>query len=203
MAQVMDLKKFRQFDAHDVVELYSTMEGALTKGSIVEFVPGVSVPGITQNGYGIGFANVPGYAWSADYVVNWKVQAAKSGSSMLAGLLLKEVVTTIFDPWAVDARFVSEEKLAEKQVIPSGRAVPYVTRGFFEITGFDTSAGQPDAGSGAYISNSGAGLIAVGHRSSTVDATLYGYTRPRVGSFMSQSGTNGAALIRLDVPAAK
>lgn len=186
----MDLKKFRQFNAHDVIELYSTMEGVLNKGTIVEYV---SANPDSQNGYGLGFANVPGYAWSADYVVNWKVQAAPSGSVKLAGMVLKDVVTFLYDPWQVDARFAPEEKLAEKQVIPSGRAVPLVTRGFFEITGYDTSAGYPAAGSGAYVSNSGAGIIAVGNPKTD--------TRTKIGVFMTQSGNNGAALIRLGIPA--
>jgi len=197
MANVMDLKKFRQFNAHDVVELYSTNEAALTKGSIVEFV---SAAPDTQNGFGPGFAGVPNYAWSADYEVKWKVKAAVSGSTKVAGMLLKEVVQYIFDPWQVDARFVAEEKLAEKQVIPSGRAVPYVTRGFFEITGYDTSAGYPGPGSGAYVSNSGAGLIAVGNQSTTIDTATYGgFARPRIGTFMTSSGSNGASLIKLDI----
>jgi hypothetical protein len=190
MAQVMDLKKFRQFNAHDVIELYSTNEAALTKGTIVEYV---SASPDTQNGFGPGFANVPNYAWSADYEVKWKVQAAPSGSRKVAGMLLKEVVQYIFDPWQVDARFAPEEKLAEKQVIPSGRAVPIVTKGFFEVTGYDTSAGYPGAGSGAYVSNSGGGIIAVGNRSTTTDG------RPRVGTFMTSSGLNGAALLELNI----
>lgn len=196
----MDLKKFRQFDARDVIELYSTNEAALTKGSLVEYVPGSTWD--THNGFGPGFNFVPGYAWSADYEVKWKVRAAQSGSRAVAGLLLKEVVQYIFDPWQIDARFAPEEKLAEKQVIPSGRAVPFVTRGLFEITGYDTSAGYPGAGSGAYVSNSGAGIVAVGHRDATIDANQYGGTgsaRARVGTFLTSSGANGSALFRLDV----
>lgn len=184
----MDLKKFRSFDAHDIIELYSTMEGALSKGTIVEYVS--ADPG-NQNGYGVGFANVPGYAFSSDYVVNWKVQAAVSGSKKIAGMLLKDVATTIYDPWAVDARFVPEEKLAEKQIVPSGRAVPFVTRGLFEVTGYDTSSGYAAAGSGAYVSNSGAGIIAVGNPVTDL--------RIKIGTFMAQSGLNGSVLVRIHI----
>lgn len=182
----MNLGKFRQFDNHDLVELYSTNEGALSKGTIVEYV--VANPD-AQNGFDLGFANVPGYAFSNDYVVQWKVRAAVSGSAKVAGMLLKDVATTIFDPWAVDARFVSEEKLAEKQVVPTGRAVPFVTRGFFEVTGYDSSLGYPAAGSGAYVSTSGAGIIAVGNPATE--------TRQKIGTWMTQSGSNGTALLRL------
>lgn len=182
----MDLKPFRSYDEHDVINLYSTMEGYLQKGSVVQYVPGVASPD-NQNSFGVALSNVPSYAYSNDYVVNWKVTAATSGSKTIAGILLKEVVTNINDPWTVDARFVDPAKLAEQQRIPSGRAVPFATYGTFEVTGLDTSAGYADAGSGLVISNSGGGILAVASASTSAG---------RLGTVLSQSGSNGGVIIK-------
>lgn len=180
----MDLKSFRAYDEHEVVNLYSTMEGVLTKGTAVEYVVAASD---TQNSYGDQLSNVPQYAYSADYVVNWKVQGAQSGSVKVAGILLKDVAVQILDPWTIDARFVDPAKLAEKQVVPSGRAVPFLKRGTLTFTGLDTSAGAPAPGSGLYISNSGGGVLAVGSPITPVGVQ-------RIGTCMTTSGAYGSVV---------
>ena len=185
----MDLKSFRAYDEHDVVNLYSTMEGSLSKGSAVEYVVASSD---TQNSYGDQLSNVPQYAYSADYIVNWKVQGAQSGSVKVAGVLLKDVATTILDPWTVDARFVDPAKLAEKQVVPSGRAVPFLKCGILTFTGLDMSAGVPNVGSGLYVSNSGAGIIAVG--SPVTPAGIQ-----RLGTVMTSSGAYGSVVAYIHI----
>lgn len=190
MANQMNLLKFRNYDEHDVINLYSTVEGTLSKGTLLEYV---TADPDNHNGFGDTFSNVPGYAFSKDYVVNWKVQAAAAGSQKIAGLLLHDVVTTINDPWSIDARFVDPAKLAEKQAVVSGRAVPFVTQGYFEISGIDTLSGAPGPGSGAYLSASGNGLIAVGNANTTVDI------RPRVGTFMTSSGAYGGVVFKLQL----
>lgn len=182
----MDLNPFRQYSENNVINLYSTMEGNLQKGTVVQYVSGNANPD-NQNSFGVSLSNVPGYAYSNDYVVNWKIKAATSGSSYIAGILLKEVVTNINDPWTVDARFVDPAKLAEQQRIPSGRAVPFCTYGIFEVTGLDTSVGYADAGSGLVISNSGAGILAVANAATTAG---------RLGTVLSQSGSNGGVIIK-------
>src|ERR1039458_2522098 len=170
MSNQMNLKAYRSWEPHDEINLYSTLEGYLTKGSLVQPVPGTAVND-NQNGFGLPFANVPGYAVSAAYVVNWKVTAATSGSQTAFGILLYDVVTNLTDPWLQAAIFVDPAKLAEKQVVASGRAVPFATKGIFEVTGIDTTAGYPDNGTGAYVSNSGLGLIATGPSKTTLDGT--------------------------------
>lgn len=185
MATQTTLLKYRNYDEHNVINLYSAMEGALPKGTIVEYV---SADFDNQNGYGVTLSNTPGYAFSQDYVVNWKIQAAQSNSKKVAGITLHEVATTINDPWSVDARFVDPAKLAEKQIVVSGRALPFATRGWFEVSGFDATSGAPAPGSGAYISNSGGGLLAVGN------PNLTGETRTRVGTFMTSSGIYGGVI---------
>lgn len=189
MANQMNLLKFRNYEEHDVINLYSTMEGALTKGTVLEYV---SADLDNQNGFGESFANVPSYAFSKDYVVNWKVQTAGAYSKKVAGILLHDVVTTINDPWTMDARFVDPAKLAEKQIVVSGKAVPFVTRGWFEVSGIDTTSGAPAPGSGAYLSNSTPGTIACGNPAST------GEMRVRVGTFMTSSGVNGGVVVKFN-----
>ena len=189
MANQMNLLKYRNYEEHDVINLYATIEGDLTKGTILEYV---SADPDNQNGFGVSFANTPGYAFSKDYVVNWKVQTATAYSKKIAGILLNDVVTTITDPWSVDARFVDPAKLAEKQVVVSGRAVPFATRGWFEVSGIDTTSGAPAPGSGAYLSNSTPGTIACGNTSNT------GEVRVRIGTFMTSTGLFGGVLVKFN-----
>lgn len=179
----MNLKPFRDISAHEEINLFSTVEGDLTKGTVVEYV---SAALDNQNGYGNSFNGVPDYAWSKDYVVNWKIQAAPSGSTKVAGVITKDVVSTINDPWAMDARFVSEEKLAEKQVIPSGRAVPFITRGLLRVVGYQGLAGP---GSGIVVSNSGAGIMAVSAPTAS----------NQIGQFITSSGADGSAIVRISL----
>lgn len=194
MANQMNLLKLREVEAHDIVNLYSTMEGALSKGTVLEYV---SADPDNHNGYGVTFANTPSYAFNKDYVVNWKVQAAPSGSRKIAGVLLYDVVTNITDPWVLDARFAPLEKLAEKQIVISGRAVPFARRGRFEVSGIDSSSGAPAPGNGIYLSASGAGLMATGPANTTLDV------RPRVGTCLAQSGIWGGVYIDFDVNLSK
>ena len=160
----------------------------MNKGTLVEYV---TADLDNQNGFGDSFSNTPAYGFSSDYVVNWKVQAATSGSKKVAGILLKDVVTTINDPWTVDARFVDPAKLAEKQVVPSGRAVPFVTKGIFEVVGLDTSAGAAGPGSGLFVSNSGNGILAVGNA---------GTTAGRIGTVLTSAGAASGVIVRINVP---
>lgn len=190
----MNLLKIRNVEPHDVINLYSTMEGDLNKGTVLEYV---TADPDNHNGFGVTFSNVPGYAFSKDYVVNWKVQAAAAGSKKIAGILLHDVVTNITDPWTIDARFVDPVKLIEKQVVPSGRAVPFAKRGYFEVTGIDTTSGVPLPGSGAYLSKSGLGIIAAGHSNTALE------DRPRLGTFMTQSGAYGGIIVDFDVNLSK
>lgn len=194
MANQMNLLKLRSWEAHDEINLYSTAEGSLTKGTIVEY--SAANPD-NHNGFGDTLSNVPGYAFSKDYIVNWKVTAASAYSKKIAGMLLYDVITTMTDPWSVDARFVDPAKLAEKQMVVSGRAVPFVTRGFFEISGFDMSSGSagPGPGTGLCLSHSGAGLLATYNPAGDV-----GDLRPRLGTFMSSTGANGGAYVRFAIP---
>jgi len=177
----MNLKPFRDTSAHEVINLFATVEGDLTKGTVVEYV---SAALDNQNGYGDSFNGAPSYAWSHDYVVNWKVQAATSGSTKVAGVITKDVVSTVSDPWTVDARFVSEEKLAEKQIIPSGRAVPFITRGVLRVVGF---SGVPGPGSGIVVANVGQGIMQV----SAPNASN------QIGKFITSSGADGSAIVRI------
>lgn len=193
MANQMNLLKFRNYDEHDVINLYSTAESPINKGTILEYH--VANPD-NHNGFGDTFANVPGYAFSKDYIVNWKVKVATAYSKKIAGMLLHDVVTNITDPWTLDARFVDPAKLAEKQMVVSGRAAPFVTRGYFEVSGIDISSGSagPGPGTGACLSHSGNGMIATYNPAGDI-----GDLRPRIGTFMTSSGANGGVVLKLSI----
>lgn len=194
MANQMNLLKIREWEEHDVVNLYSTMEGAVNKGTVMEYR---TASMDDQNGFGVSLGNVPSYAISNDYGVNWKIQAASAYSKKIAGILLYSVVTTITDPWSIDARFADPAKLAEKQLVVSGRAVPFVTRGLFEVSGIDISSGSagPGPGTGACLSHSGNGIIATYNPAGDI-----GDLRPRLGTFMTTTGANGGVLLRFVTP---
>jgi hypothetical protein len=194
MATQTNLTKIRVYEEHEVINLYSTIEGDLPKGAILEYV---TADPDNHNGFGVSFGNVPSYAISKDYVVNWKVQAAPAYSKKIAGILLDTVVTNLTDPWTLDARFADPAKLAEKQLVPSGRAIRFVSRGYFEVSGIDMSSGSagPGPGSGVYLSHSGNGTIAVGNPAGDI-----GDLRPRIGTWMTSTGANGSATFKLSVP---
>ncbi len=193
MANQMNLLKIRQWDEHDVVNLYSTADSPINKGTIVEYI---TANPDDHNGFGETFGNVPSYAFSKDYVVKWKVNPAAAYSKKIAGMLQYDVITNFTDPWTLDARFADPAKLAEKQMVISGRAVPFVTRGLFEVSGIDISSGShgPGPGTGACLSHSGQGLIATCNPAGDI-----GDLRPRIGTFMTISGSNGGVLLKLNI----
>ena len=194
MAIQTNLTKIRTYEEHEVINLYSTMEGDLPKGTIVEYV---SADPDNQNGFGVSWGNVPSYAISKDYGVNWKIQAAPAYSKKIAGILLDTVVTNLTDPYTLDARFADPAKLAEKQLVVSGRAVRFVARGHFSVSGIDVSSGSagPGPGSGVVLSHSGNGIMAVSNPAGDI-----GDLRPRIGTWMTATGVNGSAWLKLQVP---
>ena len=130
-------------------------------------------------------ADLPTHTHASDYIVNARVRAAQNTSGVL-GLTLYDVKTNL--PYMnTPANLADPVRLAEQQVVPSGRAVPILKRGMVEIGGF---SGVPAPGLKGYIATGGsaeAGQLVVG--TST--------TSPNVGTFLSSSGVDGYALFQV------
>jgi hypothetical protein len=176
----MKLKPFRDYSEHEVVNLFALDEGSGDKGSFVEMV---SFDPDNHSNYGAVMPGVPHGTWTADYIVNARVKLAASGSTNCLGMMLYDVRLNL--PYLnMPANLADPVRLAEQQVVPSGRAVPILTRGIVEIAGFE---GVPGPGTGAYISDTTAGGI----RADTAGSA------GQVGTFLSSSGVDGFAILKV------
>lgn len=143
-----NLRPFRQYDEHDVVNLFAYSGNAedssvvLTKGAVVKVqAPGfnpltasLSTPNAMLGSVGASYANTV----SERYGVTPKVSLATSGSSAL-GLTLVDIreldengEKLVFNP----------RKAAEMNVIVSGQAVPVLTKGLVLYSGVNATAGD-------------------------------------------------------------
>ena len=176
-----NLKPFRDYDEHDVVNLFAVNADSLNKGTVV-----------VANGSGINFKNdlsldnlsPYGDTVSAKFNVPWTVSAAASGAAKgaIVGLLLKDVrrydengEQLIFNP----------RKAAEMDVIISGQAAPILTKGLVLVSGI---VGTPAFGSGAAVSNAGGG-----------DLKVVAYTDATVGKFLGPKNDEGYALLKIEL----
>lgn len=177
----MKLKPFRQYDEIEVVNLFAL---EATSGNKGDFVSMVSFDPDNHNGYGVPLAGIPQGAWSADYITYARVRLAPSGTTAgILGMLLYDVRTNL-PLYNMTASLAEPYRLAEQQVVPSGRTVPIAKRGIFEIGGFE---GVPGPGSGAYISNTTPGGLRIAAAGSA----------GQVGTFLSKSGVDGHAIIQV------
>ncbi len=174
------LKPFRDYSEHEVINLFALDAGSGNKG---QFVSPVSFDPDNHSNYGALIPGIPSNAWTADYVVNARVKLSASGATDSIGMLLFDVRTTL--PYLNQpANLADPVRLAEQQVVPSGRAVPIMSRGIVEIA---FSGGVPGPGSGAYISNITPGGLR---------ADLPG-SAGQVGTWLSQSGVDGYAVLKV------
>lgn len=181
----MNIKPFRDYSEHDVVNLFALASATGSKGTFV--APTVFNPSNYQ-----GYTNIPvGASYdgtrSTRYAVNARVTAAASGAQNVLGMQLYDVVEN--DNNGVPVRFSPKYIKDANCWVGSGEAVPVLTRGVVEINGFQ---GVPGPGSGGFISNSGDGSIVVGLPS----ATLPGQ---KVGKFLSSTGVDGYALFKIEL----
>lgn len=139
-----DLKPFRDYSEHDVINLFSFSGDSthVVKGLAVKVMgPGLN-PGITNVSPTEHLGNVGGNfgsnVVSLRHGVAAKVAVAASGEAVL-GLTLMDVRETdengeklIFNP----------RKAAEMNVVVSGQAVPVLTRGLIMYSGVNATAGH-------------------------------------------------------------
>ena len=187
MATTCDLRPFRDYSDHNVINLFA-WSGAVPvkKGTFVKVVPGSEGHGgwkatdeIAELGdVGAAYTNTV----SQRYGVAAKITAAVNGDEDDAiGMLHYDEKETdengeklVFNP----------RKAAELQVALSGQAVPVVSRGVFLYKGVD---GTPAAGGKAYL---GAGGL--------LSATA-GSAPNVVGSFLGAKDADNNVLVKLAI----
>ncbi len=175
----MKLKPFRDYSEHEVINLYAAEEGELEGGSFVQFV---YFDPDNQQGVGAVMPNLAPHAHATDFVANARVKAA-DGQTGIVGLTLYDIKTTLQYPIGQPAYLADPVLLAEQQVVPSGRVVPILKRGMVEISGF---SGAPYAGAAATVTSGG--ILTVSAPNTTAG---------RVGTWLSNSGADGAALLQV------
>lgn len=178
----MNLKPFRDYSEHEVINLYAAQEGDLAGGT---FVMAVSFDPDNHSSYGAVMPNLTAHAHTSDYIVNARVKAASTAGTGVVGLTLYDVKSQLAYPFNTPAYLADPIRLAEQQVVPSGRTVPILKRGMVELSGF---AGVPYFGAAAVIatgSGCNVGVAAPG-------------TTPNVGMWLSSSGKDGAAILQVN-----
>jgi len=186
----MNIKPFRVVNEYDVVNLYSFNGSAADKGNFVELT---SFNPSSHNGWStVNVGAAFDGTWSKRYTVNAKVSYTASGSQTTLGMLLYSVSDT--DENGQQLRFIEKYKKDALCVVESGEAVPVLTRGIVEISGFQ---GTPGVGSGAYVSRSGDGSVVVGLPVLGTGSADYG--SQKVGKFLSTTGADGYALLKIEL----
>jgi hypothetical protein len=176
-----NLKAFRQYSEHDVVNLFSLTGNTITlpfnKGTLV------SVDGDGwKNDNDLVMAGDPGATYSNTvsqrYGVPACVTVAATGDNIL-GITLYDVKETdengeklIFNP----------RKAAELQAVVSGQAVPVMTKGVVLYNGV---GGTPAAGGAAYAAANG-----------IITATAGGKV---VGKFLGVKDADGNVLVKIEL----
>jgi hypothetical protein len=175
----MNLKPFRDINEHEVITLFSTVEGDVSKGTFLQLV---SFNPDNHNGFTtqIPSPSVPVGAFSANYEVFAKVQMAQNSSGVL-GLSLVDVVSKNPNVWTV----ADQRRYFDK--IPSGQAVPILKRGLVELAGY---SGVAYPGAKGYV-------IATGQIAVAAPA-LSGSQLLNVGTFLSTSGADGYAVLQVN-----
>lgn len=189
-----NLKPFRDYDEHDVINLFAHVSGNVNKGTLVKVhqVSGntnVYESGTTPARPHVTYQGIPAYTPEGVYAyrneVYWKVQTTTSGNTPL-GITLYDVKTVgrfgekdvLFDP----------EYQKENDVVPSGLAVPILTKGLVKTNGF---VGTPGPGSGARVSNTVGGEI---------DVAAYDRSAAtHVGKFLTGADVDGYAILKIEL----
>jgi hypothetical protein len=177
-----NIKQFRDYDDHDVINLFTVNDASLNKGTFVQpsSSAGINLSDATLVGSISPYSN----SQSALFSVPWKVTAATSGKQPheVVGMLLK-------DHRSVDENgenlVFKPRKAAEMDVTTSGQAAPIVTKGVFLYSGI---VGTPGFGSGAAIGDSSNGELKV-----------VAYTTGCVGKFLGAKDANGFALLKINL----
>ena len=201
-----NLKPFRDYDEHEVINLYAHVDGDVNKGTFVAITAAdgntnvwqsANSPATPHLGGDAAFsANTPARATILREVVQWKVDTAagsltEGAGSVPLGVILYDVKEE--NQWGEKTIFRPLTERAERQVVPSGAAIPILVRGLIKTNGF---TGTPGPGSGAILS-SGAGAGGAGW--AQVTNGVSGNTLARVGKFLTSADADGYALLKVEL----
>ena len=188
------LRPFRDYDEHDVLNLFSydttgLVAGSIsiTKGSLVKIATGwKNYDSGVELGGGIEFIGgagtlQPTNVVSQRYGVTAKVVTSTTGEPPI-GLMLYDVKDV--DENGELLKY-NPRKAAEMQAVIPGQAVPVVTRGIFLVQGV---LGSPTAGGVAYAG--GTGQI-------TSSTGTGGVLNVAIGKFLGAPDTNSETLVKL------
>jgi len=188
------LRPFRDYDEHDVLNLFSydttnLSAGSIniTKGSLVKIATGwKNYDSGVELGGGIEFIGgagtlQPTNVVSQRYGVTAKVIVSTTGETPIG--------MTLYDVRDADENGellkYYPRKAAEMQAVIPGQAVPVVTRGIFLVQGV---LGTPTAGGTAYAG--GTGQI-------TSSTGLHNITNVAIGKFLGAADVNNETLVKL------
>lgn len=180
-----NLKPFRQYNANDVVNLYAHMSGSVNRGTVVKLLSGDATAHPNEL-TSAADSNAPSRVTSLRPVVKWKISTTSSGEIPF-GILLYDVRET--DSYGAKYIFEPRYATSEQQIVISGQAAPVLTRGIVEINGFD---GSPGPGSGAIVGTGTAGRVLVSN-------SVAKFGSGRVGTFLTTSGADGYALLKIEL----
>ena len=176
-----NLKPFRDYDEHDVINLFAVNSNSANKGTVV-----------VANGNGVNLKNnlsldnlsQYGNTLSAQFNVPWTVSAAASGvaKGRIVGLLLKDVRKVDENG---EQLIYNPRKAAEMDVIISGQACPILTKGLVLVSVLE---GTPGFGSGAAVADAGGG-----------DLKVVSYADATVGKFLGPKNDEGFALLKVEL----
>ena len=192
MATTVNLRPFRDYDEHDVINLFAHRSNDVNKGSLValETATGwknTNEPTMEEGVIGATYGNTV----SNRYAVRAKVTDAASGSNVI-GMTLWDVKENDENG---EKLLYNPRKAAEMQCVISGQAVPVATRGVFLYSGATlnaTHAAQgPVAGEYLYAADDGQIMVA--------SSVGWDSTVAKVGQVLGGMDSSNHVLIRLDI----
>lgn len=177
-----NLKPFRQYNPHDVINMLSysgDVSSTVNKGTLVKIVGS----GVDFSQDPMEFLGAPGASYSNTvsqrYGVPWQVAPCQTGA---AGVQDQPLGLTLWDVRETDENgeklLYNRRKREELQCVKSGEAVPVVTRGLFYYTGT-----LCDSGPGSVGANTAVYAGANGELSTAADGKLVGRTVGPVDAF--------------------
>lgn len=176
-----NLKPFRDYSEHDVINLFAVNATTANKGTVVVADgDGVNLKDPTS------LENLSQYdnTLSAQFNVPWTVSPAAAGAvkGAIVGLLLKDVRQT--DENGEQLKF-NPRKAAEMDVIVAGQACPVLTDGIVLVY---VAEGSPVYGDGAAVADAGNGELKV-----------VAYADATVGKFLGPKNDEGYALLKIEL----
>ena len=197
-----NLKPFRDYSEHEVVNLYAHASTA-NKGTFVSITAAEGNTNVMENGNspatphldamgGGTLSNVPTRATVMREAVSWRVRSATSADTVL-GVMLYDVKEN--NAYGEKFIFRPKHERIEQQVAVSGEAVPILFRGYIKLNNF---SGTPGPNSGAIVNPSVNGSLLVAGYSDGVafDASTTGTV---LGKFLSTEDADGFALFKVEL----